>query len=118
MKVSWDDHLGEESCQYTVEVDDSRVHEDSSYTDYLWMRDELKPMYQIEFDLTDQQTQDMTFFEAYHNADYVVATKFELLPTVYPWNSSEFGILNGTQVPVLVNRFTDEVRKLWISREL
>ena len=56
METSWDDHLGEESCNYTLAVDDSRVHEDSSYTDYLWMTDLVRNSYQIEFNLTDEQT--------------------------------------------------------------
>ena len=59
----------------------------------------------------------MTFHEAYGYADAIYSTRFELIPTNYNWNSTEIGIVNDTQVPVLVNPYTDQARKLMISRQ-
>ena len=60
----------------------------------------------------------MTFHDAYDYADAVFSTQFELLPTNYNWNASETGIVNMTQIPVLVRPFDGEARKLMISKQL
>jgi len=81
------------------------------------MRDELRYQYQAEFSLTDEETENMTFHDAYDFADYIYSTRFELLETKYNWNATEIGIVNQTQIPVLVEPFTDHARYLSISKQ-
>ena len=43
----------------------NRTEDDSAYTDLLYMRDMLRDVYAIEFDLNQTQKDEMTFFFAY-----------------------------------------------------
>jgi hypothetical protein len=58
----------------------------------------------------------MTYHDAYNYADAVFSQRFELLPTNYKWNATEIGMVNNTQIWALINPFTDEARKLMISK--
>ena len=46
------DNLPIQACNYTVECDQKRAPEDSSYTDYLYLRDDMRTAYAVELDLT------------------------------------------------------------------
>ena len=112
----WEDDLFYGSCQYAATTDNERFPEDSTYTDELYLRDDLRYQYQKEFGLNDSQTQNMKYSDAYNYADAVYSSRFEQLPTNYDWNSTEIGEVNNTQVWALINPFTDQARKLMISK--
>ena len=52
----WEDDLYYGSCQYAATTDNERFPEDSTYTEELYLRDDLRYQYQKEFGLNDSQT--------------------------------------------------------------
>ena len=81
----WDDNLAMESCKYVYEINGGLWKNDTTYTDVMYLRDDLKAQYQIEFSLNQSQVDDMTFHDAYQYADAVYSSRFEMVPTVANW---------------------------------
>lgn len=52
MENSWDDQITPGACQYVSKVYSSRVGEDSSYEDELYLVQEMKDRYGEVFNLT------------------------------------------------------------------
>ena len=53
------------ACGFVTPIMHNRTEDDSAYTDRLYMRDMLRDVYAIEFDLNQTQKDEMTFFFAY-----------------------------------------------------
>jgi len=50
-KGVWEDNLAMETCKWAYTINGGLWKNDTTYTDVMYLRDDLKPQYQIEFDL-------------------------------------------------------------------
>ena len=67
----WEDDLFYGSCDYAATTDSARFPEDSTYTDELYLRDDLRYQYQKEFGLNDSQTENMKYSDAYSQTNSI-----------------------------------------------
>lgn len=51
IQQSWTDDLDMSSCGFAGAIDEARWSDERTYKDVMWLRDELKDAYKIEFDL-------------------------------------------------------------------
>lgn len=73
----WEDDLAMETCNYARIINDGLWKNDTTYTDVMYLRDDLKSQYRKEFNLNQTQFDDMTFHDAYQYADAVYSERFE-----------------------------------------
>lgn len=95
-KTKWENQVQVESCHFANEVNDKRWHNDSTYSNAYWLRDALKPQYQKVFNLTDEQTANMTYGQAYEYADAIYSEMFEGVEQKVKWNATEIAMINMT----------------------
>lgn len=74
--------------------------------------------YQQEFNLTDEQTKNMTFWDAYLYADAVTSKVFEGIQLKARYNATELYLVNTTQIYGLINTLTAKSRRLFVSKIL
>mmetsp|Transcript_6187 Transcript_6187/g.10014 ORF Transcript_6187/g.10014 Transcript_6187/m.10014 type:complete len:212 (+) Transcript_6187:627-1262(+) len=84
----------------------------------MYLKDDMAPYYAIAFNLTQEEEDDMTFFNAYNYADAIYSQRFEGLPQVVNWTDDQIYMINTTQIYALLNPFTDYARKLFVSKQL
>lgn len=58
----------------------------------------------------------MTFHEAYDFTDVIYSVRFEGDQTVYNYTAEQIGMINTTQIYVLLDPLTDEARRLMIAK--
>ena len=92
----WEDDLSQQSCKYTDDVQKKLVLNDTTYKNVLYLRDELKAQYKIEFSLNQTQFDSMTFHEAYEYADALYSERFEGLKLNTNWTEDQIGMVNTT----------------------
>ena len=68
--------------------------------------------------MTDNETEHLTYIQAYGYADTLFAQLFEGLPQAVDWTPEEIAMINTTQIYALVDPFTHKARKRWISKIL
>lgn len=84
----WENQIQLNSCYFANKVNNRRYHNDSTYTNAYWLRDALKKDYQKVWNLTDEQTANMTFKKAYEYADAIFSERFEGIKQVIDWNET------------------------------
>jgi len=114
----WNDDVSQGSCNYAAAVDEARWQSDSTYTDHMYLRDALRPYYAQAFNLTAEQTANMTFSDAYVYADAIYSQRFEQIPQTVDWTPEQIALINTTQIYALLEPYTPKARKLFISKLL
>lgn len=79
-KPNWETAIEYQSCPYASIMDDENYPKDSTYTDVMYLRDNMRDAYKQAFNLSDEQAANMTFCEASLYADTIFAEMFEGLP--------------------------------------
>ena len=114
----WNNDLNWENCAFASSVFNRRKVNDTVYRDHLYLRDNLRDDYAVEFDLTDTQKADMSFLDAYHYADAVTSMLFEGVPTKQTYEGDKLFQVHTTQIYGLMDPYTTKARALFISKFL
>lgn len=117
-KAGWDNDLDFASCDFAIAVDIARMKNESSYRKVMWLKDRMKSKYQEEFELTQDEVDKMTYYDAYMYSDAVYSMRFEGIPTKATYSDYEIGLVNTTQIYGLMNPMTTKARKLFNSKIL
>lgn len=114
------DDISLESCEYVNLVDGYRYPANDTYTDYWYLCEDLKPAFQIAFDLPDLYVQEMSFIDCYNWADVVISREFEGVPLNYTYTEQELVEMNQTTQAVLTLPMADPVlaRNMYVSKGL
>jgi len=94
--TQWKNDLDTTSCYWSNKIDRTRGKNDSSYSKGFYLRDALRSQYQIAFNLSDEQIQNMTFRQAYLFADAVYSERYAGVPQKVDWSEREIGMINTT----------------------
>ena len=79
------DDISLESCEYVNLVDGYRYPANDTYTDYWYLCEDLKPAFQVAFNLSDLYLREMGFIDCYNWADVVISREFEGVPLNYTY---------------------------------
>ena len=83
------DDLDLTGCDYVKTVDFYRFNDEGTYTQVDFLRDDLREPFTAAFDLTEQQSEDLTFMQTYKLSDIVQSTLFEGLGPGYDYTPEQ-----------------------------
>ena len=118
----FDNDIRAENCAQVEEGIKKRVQDDPTYADtqvfenVFYLVTSMSSAYQQAFDLTDNQTANMTFMNAYDYSDIVICQMFEGNYQSIEWTSDQILMMKYTQKYGSSFRFTSETRKLYITK--
>ena len=92
----FEDPLGY-GCKYLSEQFASRPDDAKVFKDVMYLVDDTRQIYKTEFALTPTQTEDMSFNEAYHYSDYIMAEVYEGMSTRKLIKSEDMDKINSMQ---------------------
>ena len=78
----------------------------------------MRPEYTIAFNLTPEESKNMTFYQAYTYSDAIFSQRFEGIPQVIDWTPEQIEMINTTQIYYLLDPYTPKARKLFVSKLL
>jgi hypothetical protein len=71
----WVDDINLDGCKYPIDME-SHLRKMGAYNKSMWLVNALKHVYKKELKLTDAQTKDMTFKQAFAYSDYIISSLF------------------------------------------
>ena len=77
METTMNDDLDLYGCEYVNEVESYTFPSESTYSSVEWLKDDLREPMQTCFNLTDYQTQNMSFMDLYGHCDVIQSRLFE-----------------------------------------
>lgn len=104
------------ACPYAQAIDMARWTQEDTYKDHFYLRDGMRYDYQKVFNLTDEETANMTYNDAYKYADAIFSQIFEGYSQKIAWNDTQLLYINTTQIWALMSPLTDEARHRYISK--
>lgn len=93
-----------QALEASVDNDDFVAQDSSIFKDVLYLRDGLRESFGKQLELTQEQTQQMTFHNAWRYADVVYSEMFEGIEQVVDWTpwqvlgiqyTQKYGLLKG-----------------------
>lgn len=86
-KEVWTNPMEYNSCETAYKENLERIHNETSYAPHEWLIPALRPTFVKAFNLTEEQSKNITFYDADGLADSIICHKFEGIPL--PINISE-----------------------------
>ena len=79
------DDLDLTGCDYVNAVDGYRFPDETTYSQVEFLKDDLREPFTAAFNLTEEESRDMTFMDLYGKCDIVQSNEFEGLGTGYDY---------------------------------
>jgi len=109
--------LSTSSCSYISKTESPRKDNDACFgEDGQQTQADIMPCVIQNFNLTQEEGDDMNFHEAYHFSDALTADQYDGIPINCEFTEKTWSDVKHMQKIYLSNIFTDEARDLHISR--
>ena len=114
------DDLDIPGCQYVQDVDIYRFPAESTYSQVEFLKDDLREPITKAFNLTIEESINMSFMTLYGKCDIVQSEEFEGLGTGYDYTDEQMKQINQTVLSTLVLPLSDPVlsRNMYVSKLL
>ena len=114
------DDLDLNGCDYVDAVDGYRFPNPATYTSVDFLTNDLREPFTAAFNLTQYESENMTFMQSYHYCDIVQSNEFEGLGTGYDYTPDQLKQINQTVLATLILPMNDPVlsRQMYVSKQL
>lgn len=113
------DDLDFAGCSYVNAGDGYNFPAESTYSDYEYLKDELRLPFKHAYDLTDEQTVNMSYMSLYGYCDIVQSDEFEGLP-LYSYTADQRTNINYVVLTTLALPMAKPIllRNMYVSKQL
>jgi len=111
------DDLDFAGCSYVNAGDGYNFPAESTYSDYEYLKDELRLPFKHAYDLTDEQTVNMSYMSLYGYCDIVQSDEFEGLP-LYSYTADQRTNINYVVLTTLALPMAKPIllRNMYVSK--
>lgn len=115
---TWENHVSWGSCNAFADIIYKRNDMKSTFEDYAWMTDAIKPGIEVQLNLDKADIKKFNLYNWYIHADEVESQRYHRTPQKYNWTPYEEKQIELEQMLGIILPMNDLARQLFVSRNL